>query len=80
MGRVSPPLYKLEDCMGVINKISEVDEKINEQLLKRLDCLTDSKAISKIDKHINELMIQRELYVKDLQEKVKTTTDSEDKD
>lgn len=56
MGRVSPPLYKLEEVMEVVNKISTVDEKINE------------------------LLIQREVYVKDLKEKVKASADTEDKD
>lgn len=56
MGRVSPPLYKLEEVMEVVNKISTVDEKINE------------------------LLIQREIYVKDLKEKVKASADTEDKD
>lgn len=56
MGRVSPPLYKLEEVVEVINKISVVDEKINE------------------------LLIQREVYVKDLKEKVKASADTEDKD
>lgn len=55
MGRVSPPLYKLEEVMEVIDKISIVDEQINE------------------------LMIKRELYVKDLKQKVKASTNSEDK-
>ena len=55
-GKHFPPLYKLEECMEVIKKISDIDEKINE------------------------LMIQRELYVKDLKEKVKKTADSENKD
>ena len=56
MGRVRPPLYKLEEVMEVVNKISVVDEKINE------------------------LLIQREVYVKDLEEKVKASADTEDKD
>lgn len=55
MGRVSPPLYKLEEVMEIIDKISIVDEQINE------------------------LMIKRELYVKDLKQKVKASTNSEDK-
>lgn len=55
-GKTAPPLYKLEEVMEVINKISVVDEKINE------------------------LMIQREVYVKDLKQKIKASTDSEDKD
>lgn len=55
MGRVSPPLYKLEEVMEIINKISDIDEQINE------------------------LMIKRELYVKDLKQKVKASTNSEDK-
>ncbi len=80
MGRVRPPLYKLEDCMEVINKISDTDEKINAALLERLQCLTDPKAVTKIDQHINELLITRELYVTDLQKKIKTTANSEDKD
>lgn len=56
MGRVSPPLYKLEEVMEIINKISDIDEQINE------------------------LMIKRELYVKDLKQKVKASANSEDKD
>ena len=56
MGRISPPLYKLEEVMEVVNKISEVDEQINE------------------------LMIKRELYVKDLKQKIKASANSEDKD
>ena len=55
MGRVRPPLYKLEDCMEVINKISNVDEQINE------------------------LLIKRELYVKDLKQKIKASSNTEDK-
>lgn len=55
MGRVSPPLYKLEEVMEITNKISDIDEQINE------------------------LMIKRELYVKDLKQKVKASTNSEDK-
>ena len=54
-GRVSPPLYKLEEVMEVVNKITDIDEKINE------------------------LMIQRELYVKNLKQKIKATADTEDK-
>ena len=55
MGRLRPPIYKLEDCVEVINKITKIDEQINE------------------------LMIQREVYVKDLKQKVKATADTEDK-
>lgn len=54
-GKHFPPLYKLEECVEVLNKISKIDEEINEKL------------------------IQRELYVKDLKEKIKKTADSEDK-
>ena len=54
-GRDFPPLYKLEEVMEVVNKISAIDEEINEKL------------------------IQRELYVKDLKEKIKKTADSENK-
>lgn len=56
MGRVRPPLYKLEEVMEIIDKISIVDEKINE------------------------LLIQREVYVKDLKQKIKASANSEDKD
>lgn len=54
-GRDCPPLYKLEECVEVIEKIADLDVKINE------------------------LLIQRELYVKDLKEKIKKTSDSENK-
>lgn len=54
-GRDCPPLYKLEEVMEVVNKITDIDEKINE------------------------LMIQRELYVKNLKQKIKATADTEDK-
>lgn len=54
MGRISPPLYKLGEAMEVVNKISEIDEQIND------------------------LMIKRELYVKDLKQKIKTPVDLKD--
>lgn len=34
-GRDYPPLYKLEDCMEVIENIASIDEKINELLIQR---------------------------------------------
>lgn len=54
-GRDCPPLYKLEEVMEVVDRISKIDEQINE------------------------LLIKRELYVKDLKQKVKATADTEDK-
>ena len=56
MGRVRPPLYKLEQVMVVVNKIAAIDVQINE------------------------LMIQRELYVKDLKQKIKESANIENKD
>lgn len=35
MGRACPPLYGLEDAESIIDKISAVDEKINELLIER---------------------------------------------
>lgn len=48
-GRDFPPLYSVTECLEDIEKIADIDVKINE------------------------LMIQRELYVKDLKEKIKKT-------
>lgn len=53
-GKDFPPLYKLEECTEIIDKIAKLDEQIND------------------------LMIQRELYVKDLKQKIKKTADIKD--
>ena len=52
------------DCPPLY-KLEEVMEVVNK--------------IAGVDEKINELMIQRELYVKDLKQKIKATADTEDK-
>lgn len=44
MGRLRPPLYKLEEVMEVVNKISNIDEEINEKLIQRELYVKDLKA------------------------------------
>lgn len=50
MGRVCPPYYGLEDSIAIIDKISAIDEKINELAIERETYVKDLKAqIKKID-------------------------------
>ena len=35
MGKWSPPFYGIEDIMTQVNKIAEIDEKINELAIER---------------------------------------------
>lgn len=35
MGRVCPPLYGIEGVVDIIDKISTIDEKINELAIER---------------------------------------------
>lgn len=56
MGKVCPPLYGVEDCVSIIDKITKIDEQINELAIERelyvkdlkkkvedLDCNKDAK-------------------------------------
>ena len=63
-------------------------KKFNAQLFGRMrpplykleEVMEVVNKIAGIDTQVNELMIQRELYVKDLKQKIKETADTENKD
>ena len=50
MGIWSPPAYGVEDAMSIIEKISNIDEKINELAIEREKYVKDlKKEIQKIN-------------------------------
>jgi hypothetical protein len=50
MGKFVPPLYGIDDAVAIINKITDVDEKINALLIQREAYVEDlKKAIEKKD-------------------------------
>lgn len=50
MGRWAPPAYGVEDAVSIIEKISSIDEKINELAIEREKYVKDLKAeIKKIN-------------------------------
>ena len=43
MGKYVPPLYGVENAVKIVNKISAIDEKINELLIQRESYVADLK-------------------------------------
>ena len=50
MGKFVPPFYGIDDAVKIVNKITAVDEKINELMIQREAYVADlKKAIEKKD-------------------------------
>ena len=50
MGKFVPPLYGIDDAVKIVNKITDIDEKINELMIQREAYVADlKKTIEKKD-------------------------------
>lgn len=54
MGRALPPYYGVESIVKKIDKIAEIDAKINELLILREEYVTDLKETIKAENTVQE--------------------------